>query len=52
MDNNLRKLAENIYRISEEADTYLDAVEELEEFLSDNRIIILGVVPEPIPIQE
>lgn len=48
MDNKLRKLAENIYRIVEEADTYLDAVEELEEFLNDTRINITEDVPQPI----
>tara|TARA_Y100000389_G_scaffold138948_1_gene136695 strand:- start:3610 stop:3825 length:216 start_codon:yes stop_codon:yes gene_type:complete len=33
MENKLRNFAEKIYQVSENADTYLDAIEELEEVL-------------------
>ena len=33
MENKLRNFAEKVYQVSENADTHLDAIEELEEVL-------------------
>ena len=40
MENNLRNFAEKVYQVSENADTHLDAIEELEEVLRLIPIII------------
>lgn len=33
MNNKLRRLSEEIYQIVDQADSYLDAIEELEDYL-------------------